>query len=110
MRIAGVEVGKVKSVEGMEGSNGAVLVMELNDAALPLHEDATAKIRPRIFLEGNFFVDLKPGTPGAPVLDSGDTIKITQTATPVQLDEVLTSLQSDSREDLKALLDGLQPR
>ena len=37
----------------------------------------------------------------------GDTIKITQTATPVQLDQVLTSLQSDSREDLKALLDGL---
>ena len=55
----------------MEGSNAAVLVMELDDAALPLHEDATAKIRPRIFLEGNFFVDLKPGTPGAPELDSG---------------------------------------
>ena len=81
--------------------------MELKDSALPLHADATAKIRPRIFLEGNFFVDLKPGTPGAPKLDSGDTIKISQTATPVQLDEVLTSLQSDSREDLKALLDGL---
>ena len=42
--------------------------------------DATAKIRPRIFLEGNFFVDLKPGSPGAPVLDAGDTIKVTQTA------------------------------
>lgn len=107
VRIAGVEVGKVKSVEGMEGSNGAVVVMELNDSALPLHENATAKIRPRIFLEGNFFVDLKPGTPTARELDSGDTIKITQTATPVQLDEVLTSLQSDSREDLKALLEGL---
>src|SRR5687768_15683223 len=62
VRIAGVEVGKVKTVEGVEGSNGAVLVLELNDSALPLHEDATAKIRPRIFLEGNFFVDLKPGT------------------------------------------------
>ena len=37
----------------------------------------------------------------------GDTIKITQTATPVQLDQVLTSLQSDSREDLKDLLDRL---
>ena len=107
MRIAGVEVGKVKSVEGVEGSNAALLTMELKDTALPLHEDATAKIRPRIFLEGNFFVDLKPGTPGSPQLDSGDTIKITQTATPVQLDQVLTSLQSDSREDLKALLDGL---
>jgi ABC-type transporter Mla subunit MlaD len=107
VRIAGVEVGKVKAVEGLEGSNAAVLVMELKDSALPLHADASAKIRPRIFLEGNFFVDLKPGTPSAPVLDSGDTIKISQTATPVQLDEVLTSLQSDSREDLKALLDGL---
>jgi phospholipid/cholesterol/gamma-HCH transport system substrate-binding protein len=107
VRIAGVEVGKVKAVEGLEGSNAAVLVLELKKSALPLHEDASAKIRPRIFLEGNFFVDLKPGTPSAPVLKSGDTIKISQTATPVQLDEVLTSLQSDSREDLKALLDGL---
>ena len=107
VRIAGVEVGKVKAVEGMEGSNGAVLVLELDDAALPLHEDATAKIRPRIFLEGNFFVDLKPGTPSAAELDSGDTIKVTQTATPVQLDEVLTSLQSDSREDLQGVLEGL---
>ena len=39
--------------------------------------------------------------------DDGDTIKITSTATPVQLDEVLTALQSDSRQDLKDLLDGL---
>ena len=107
MRIAGVEVGKVKSIDAVEGTNAALLTMELKDSALPLHEDATAKIRPRIFLEGNFFVDLKPGTPGSPQLDSGDTIKITQTATPVQLDQVLTSLQSDSREDLQALLDGL---
>ena len=107
VRIAGVEVGKVKSVTGVEGSNAALITMELKDSALPLHEDATAKVRPRIFLEGNFFVDLKPGTPGSPTLDSGDTIKVTQTASPVQLDEVLTSLQTDSREDLKALLTGL---
>lgn len=107
VRIAGVEVGKVKRVEGIEGANGAVLVMEIDDDALPLHKNATAKIRPRIFLEGNFFVDLKPGTPDSPQLESGDTIAITQTSTPVQLDEVLTSLQSDSREDLKQVLNGL---
>ncbi len=107
VRIAGVEVGKVKAVEPVEGSNDALLVMELDDSALPLHENATAKIRPRIFLEGNFFVDLKPGTPDSPQLDSGDTIAVTQTASPVQLDEVLTSLQSDSREDLQQILTGL---
>ena len=107
VRIAGVEVGKVTKVEGIEDSDAALLTMEIEDEGLPIHADATAKIRPRIFLEGNFFVDLKPGTPDAPQLESGDTIKITQTATPVQLDQVLTSLQSDSREDLTALLDGL---
>ena len=32
---------------------------------------------------------------------------MTHTASPVQLDEVLTSLQSDTRQDLKDVLDGL---
>src|SRR3954451_10985456 len=101
VRIAGVEVGKVKSIDAVEGTNAAMLTMELKDSALPIHKNATAKIRPRIFLEGNFFVDLKPGTPDSPKLSSGDTIAITQTSTPVQLDQVLTALQSDSRQDLQ---------
>jgi phospholipid/cholesterol/gamma-HCH transport system substrate-binding protein len=84
-----------------------VVVLQIDDEGLPLHADATAKIRPRIFLEGNFFVDLQPGSPSAPELEDGGTLAVTQTATPVQLDEVLTSLQSDARQDLKDLLDGL---
>jgi phospholipid/cholesterol/gamma-HCH transport system substrate-binding protein len=104
VRIAGVEVGKVKTVKPEQGTDAAVVVLQIKDDGLPLHTDATAKIRPRIFLEGNFFVDLKPGTPEAPVLKDGGTLKVTQTATPVQLDEVLTSLQGDSRTDLKDLL------
>jgi phospholipid/cholesterol/gamma-HCH transport system substrate-binding protein len=107
VRIAGVEVGKVKEVKAAEGSDAAVVVLQIDDDGLPLHEDATAKIRPRIFLEGNFFVDLKSGSPSAPELENGGTIKVTQTATPVQLDEVLTALQSDSRQDLKDLLAAL---
>jgi ABC-type transporter Mla subunit MlaD len=102
VRIAGVDVGKVKEVRADEDNpNAAVVVLQIDDDGLPLHEDATAKIRPRIFLEGNFFVDLKSGSPEAPILDDGGTLKVTQTATPVQLDQVLTSLQSDTRQDLK---------
>jgi phospholipid/cholesterol/gamma-HCH transport system substrate-binding protein len=107
VRIAGVDVGKVKSVEPQDGTDAAVVTLQISDDGLPLHEDATAKIRPRIFLEGNFFVDLRPGSPETPELDDGGTIKVTQTASPVQLDEVLTALQSDSRQDLKDVLDGL---
>jgi phospholipid/cholesterol/gamma-HCH transport system substrate-binding protein len=108
VRIAGVEVGKVEEVKpAEEGADAAIVVLQIDDDGLPLHTDATAKIRPRIFLEGNFFVDLKSGSPSAPKLDDGDTIKVTQTATPVQLDEVLTSLQQDQRQDLKDVLDQL---
>jgi virulence factor Mce-like protein len=107
VRIAGVNVGKVAKVEASEDSNTSVVTLSLQKQALPIHEDATAKIRPRIFLEGNFFVDLRPGTASAPELEDGGVIKVTHTASPVQLDEVLTSLQSDTRQDLKDVLDGL---
>ena len=106
VRIAGVEVGKVKSVESGEGDT-SVVTLALEDDALPIHEDATIKVRPRIFLEGNFFVDLKPGTPGAPTVDEGHTIPVAQTAAPVQLDQILSTLQSDTRDNLKLLLAAL---
>jgi hypothetical protein len=51
-------------------------------------------------------VDVEPGTPTAPEIESGHTIPISQTASPVQLDEVLTSLQKDTRSDLQRLLRG----
>jgi phospholipid/cholesterol/gamma-HCH transport system substrate-binding protein len=105
VRIAGVEVGKVTAVQPLhKGGEGAVVTMRINKNGRPIHSDATAKIRPRIFLEGNFFVDMTAGSPSAPELHDGDTIPVNQTATPVQLDEVLTSLQSDTRADLKTLL------
>jgi phospholipid/cholesterol/gamma-HCH transport system substrate-binding protein len=107
VRIAGVEVGEVTKVEHMGDSNLSVVTMRVNDNGLPIHRDATLKIRPRLFLEGNFFVDMTSGTPGAPTIDDGDTIPVTQTSYAVQLDQVLTSLQADTRKDLQKLLEGL---
>ena len=106
VRIAGVNVGKVKTIERAPGTDMSIVVLELQDKALPIHKDATVKIRPRIFLEGNYFVDLQPGTPAAPRLNSGDTIPVSQTAGPVQLDQVLTSLQADTRRSLQLALTG----
>jgi virulence factor Mce-like protein len=107
VRIAGVEVGQVTGVEEYsEDSELTVVTMELKDDALPIHEDAELKIRPRIFLEGNFFVELDPGTGSEPALDDGDTVPAAQTSSSVQLDEILTSLQSDTREDLQKLIQG----
>jgi phospholipid/cholesterol/gamma-HCH transport system substrate-binding protein len=105
VRIAGVEVGKVTKVEAIEEGDGAARVtMEIEDKALPIHEDAELKVRPRIFLEGNFFVDLKPGSPTAPELADGGTIPMSQTAAPVQFGDLLAALQSDTRKDLQVFL------
>jgi phospholipid/cholesterol/gamma-HCH transport system substrate-binding protein len=106
VRIAGVEVGKVKRVEAVDdATGGARVTMEVEDKALPIHEDAHLKIRPRIFLEGNFFVDVQPGSPSAAELEDGGTIPVTQTAAPVQFGDLLTALQQDTREDLQTFLD-----
>jgi phospholipid/cholesterol/gamma-HCH transport system substrate-binding protein len=104
VRIAGVDVGKVSSIK-REGNTGLVS-MELESRALPIHSDATVKIRPRIFLEGNWFVELQPGSPSASTLSSGATLPITQTADPVQLDQVLDALNTDTRANLQNFLIG----
>jgi ABC-type transporter Mla subunit MlaD len=79
VRISGVEVGEVTEVEHLKDENGegedaAVVTMEIKDSALPIREDATMQLRPRLFLEGNLFVELSPGSPGAPELDSGSVV------------------------------------
>ncbi len=107
VRIAGVDVGKVSKVESAGADSGAVLVtMKLEDEALPIHEDAEVKVRPRIFFEGNLFMDMHPGTPAAPEVDDGDTIPASQTAAPVQIDQVLGTLTTNTRKDLQKLLIG----
>ena len=107
VRIAGVNVGKVTDIERTPGSDTATVTMEIQDEGLPIHKDATLKIRPRIFLEGNFFVDMQPGTPSTPTIDDGDTLPVSQTAGPVQLDQVLTALQQDTRTGLQRLVKSL---
>ena len=104
VRIAGVNVGEVTDIS----TDGELVdvAFSVDEEGQPIHEDAELKIRPRLFLEGNFFIDLSPGSPSAPELDDGGQIPFTQTATAVQLDEVLTALQAPTRKGLQKTLEG----
>jgi phospholipid/cholesterol/gamma-HCH transport system substrate-binding protein len=114
VRIAGVNVGKVQSIDTVSGCKSSTssqrrcqaadVTMTIDDQGLPIHDDATFAIRPRIFLEGNFFVDVQPGTPSAARAPDGHTFPIQQGVEPVQLDQVLTGLQADTRSNLQILL------
>ncbi len=102
VRIAGVEVGRVTAVEPTSaGARSAVLTLAIREQGRPIKRDAAAKIRPRIFLEGNYFVELSPGRPGTAELAEGAVIPVDRTSTPVLLDDVLKALKSDVRADLR---------
>ena len=111
VRIAGVDVGEVTGIEHIGGNSPATLVtMSISSKGLPIHADATTNIRPRLFLEGNYYVNLAPGTPQAPALSSGATLSSPHNSGPVQLDRVLSALNSNARANLQTLLQGLWPR
>lgn len=107
VRVAGVNVGKVVSITRVGGSSpAAVVTMDIDREGLPIHRDATLNIRPRLFLEGNYYVDLSPGSPGAPLLHSGQVLPAAHTSGPVQLDRVLSSLNANARSNLQTLVQG----
>lgn len=107
VRIAGVNVGKVVGAGRYKDGEFAEIRLQLTAAGRPLRKDASLKIRPRLFLEGNFYVDLQPGTPDAPEMPDGGVIPVTRTAVPVQLDQVLSVLQTDTRRALRETVSGL---
>jgi phospholipid/cholesterol/gamma-HCH transport system substrate-binding protein len=113
VRIAGVDVGKVTSISTEPGCSksseascqAADVTMQIQSSGLPLHTNATFAIRPRTFLEGNFFVDVSPGTPDAPVAGDHYTFPIQAGSDPVQFDQLLDALPASTRGNLQTLLE-----
>lgn len=104
VRIAGVEAGKVTSIGTGPVQGTATVHMEIDDSALPIHSDATLRIRPRIFLEGGYYVELHPGTPTGRQLDSGGTLPLPQTATPVEFTDLLSTFAQPIRSSFRTTL------
>jgi len=105
VRIAGIDVGKVVKLEHGPGST-AIATMQLKVSGRPLHQDAEVRIRPRLFLEGGFYLDVRPGSPSAPEIEDDGTIPLGQTTIPVQFDQVLTGgFSRSARDSFQRLLD-----
>lgn len=112
VRVAGVDIGNVSGLKPADGKPGySVITVALNDKAPVFRRDATVKIRPRLFLEGNFFLDIDPGTPDSPRLGN-NPIPPGAVTLHVAADEVFSAFDSQTRENfqqtLKAFGEGLQ--
>jgi phospholipid/cholesterol/gamma-HCH transport system substrate-binding protein len=104
VRISGVQIGLVGSVTLKDGEG--IVQMNIDPKYKHLiHRDWTALIRPRTGLD-DMFIELSPGPPGSPVAPAGYTIPISNTMPEVNLDEILSSLDADSREYLDLLVNG----
>ena len=105
VRIAGVQVG---SIGGVKLENGqAVVRLDIDQKYKHLiHSDATALLRPKTGLK-DMFVELDPGTNQAGPMPKDGTIPVQNTAPDVNQDEILSSLDTDTRAYLQLLVNGL---
>ena len=104
--VVGVPVGQITGVDLADGA--AVVTMQLQRGQLPhVYENANAALQPVTPL-GDMRIDLEPGGPPARPLPGGATIGLTQTGAPVPLSDLLSRLDSDTRDYLSGLLASLE--
>jgi phospholipid/cholesterol/gamma-HCH transport system substrate-binding protein len=99
--IAGVQVGQVGGVSLHNGQ--AVVTMNIYKQYAPIYRNATVLLRPRTPLK-DMYLELDPGTRGAGRVPNGGTLSAANTQPDVDLSEILSSLDSDTRNYLVLLL------
>lgn len=99
--IAGVKVGEVGSVALRDGR--AVVELKIRSEHAPVHRDATLLLRSRTALK-DMFVSLDPGTEAAGDIEDGGRIPVDSTLPDVNPDEILASLDGDTRDYLRILI------
>jgi phospholipid/cholesterol/gamma-HCH transport system substrate-binding protein len=104
VRVSGVQVGEIASVSLKNGI--AIVTMDIDQKYKHLiHNDAYALLRPRTGLK-DMFIELNPGTKSAPIAHPGFTLPTSNTLPDVNLDEILASLDADTRTYLNLLVNG----
>lgn len=104
VKVHGVKVGTISSIT-VDGDK-ALVAMKVETTALPLHTDATARVR-AVSLLGERYLDLDRGTGPAPVLPAGARIPVTRTAQNVDLDQVLNTVDQPTGDALAELVGAL---
>ena len=101
VNVAGVQVGEISSVELKDGK--ALLTLRMEPKYGRVYKDATVLMRPKTGLK-DMVAELEPGTPKAGRMEDGDVIPVSETLPDVNLDEILASLDADTRDYLTILV------
>jgi phospholipid/cholesterol/gamma-HCH transport system substrate-binding protein len=100
---AGVQVGQIGGIQLQNGR--ALVTMNIYKKYSPVYRDATVLLRPRTPLK-DMYLALDPGTKGAGAVASNGVLGIGSTQPTVDVDQILNSLDVDTRNYLLLLLAG----
>ncbi|HEV3002246.1 MAG TPA: MlaD family protein [Solirubrobacteraceae bacterium] len=102
--IAGVNVGEISKVELVDGR--ALVEMQIEPKyGERVRKDATLLLRPKSGLE-DMVIEMTPGSGSAPKAPEGWTIPIQNTLPNVSLEDILSSLDRDTRDYLRLLVNS----
>ncbi len=101
--IAGVQVGQVGGVSLHNGQ--AVVTMHIYKKYAPIYRNATVLLRPRTPLK-DMYLALDPGTKSAGAVPNDGSLSAAQTNPDVDVSQILSSLDADTRNYLILLLQG----
>jgi phospholipid/cholesterol/gamma-HCH transport system substrate-binding protein len=101
--IAGIQVGKVGNVNLEDGHAVVRMDIEPKYASL-IHRDASLLLRPKTGL-ADMVIEMDPGKSG-PEIKEGSTVPLASTKPQINADEILATLDSDTRNYLTLLLNG----
>ena len=96
VRISGVPVGRVKSIEPDPATGRSRVIIELRERYAPLTSDSKAILRQKTLL-GETYVELTPGTKGARALPDGGLLPASQVSPTVELDEIFRAFDPETR-------------
>jgi phospholipid/cholesterol/gamma-HCH transport system substrate-binding protein len=101
--ISGIQVGRVGAVDLQDGH--AVVRMDIEPKYAPLiHRDASLLLRPKSGL-ADMVIEMDPGKSG-PEIKEGSTVPLASTKPQINADEILATLDADTRNYLTLLLNG----
>ncbi len=104
VRISGVQVGEIGSVSLRNGL--AVVQMDMDKKYEHIvHTNATLLLRPKTGLD-DMFIELDPGSSSAPVARPGYTFPVSNSLPDINVDEIFSALDTDTREYLDLLVNG----
>ncbi|HEU5142662.1 MAG TPA: MlaD family protein [Solirubrobacterales bacterium] len=96
VRISGVSVGKVQSIELAENGEDALATIYLDNKYGPIPRGTRAILRTKTLL-GETYVELAPGNPESRELPDGATLPSGNIAESVQLDEIFRTFDQRTR-------------